>query len=282
MTATTRSMILFLFAGAIAVALAFEPLSTLVRTGTPADYYSHVSVVPAISALALFKRRKSISIGGPGSPLLGGMVLAIGIGLIITDTLVSPGLIAHAQLRALGSILILWGSFVTLFGKGAFRKALFPFGFLLFMVPLPLAIMDIAVSALVKASMGFTHLFFRALGVPFVQDGAVFRLPDFDIRIAHECSGIRSSLALLITSILAGQLFLNRPWKKIVLALAVLPVTVIKNAVRIVTLYVLSYFVDMQIIQGGFLHRSGGFLFFGLGLAALAYVLWLLRAPRAA
>ena len=92
-------------------------------------------------------------------------------------------------------------------------------------------------------------------------------------------SGIRSSLALLITSVLAGQVFLVGRWRKMLLALAVFPVTIFKNAVRIVTLYLLSYFIDMRIIQGGFLHRSGGFIFFGLGLVMLGYVLWLLRAP---
>ena len=171
---------------------------------------------------------------------------------------------------------------MALFGKEAFRKALFPFLFLVFVVPLPLAWMDHIVSALVTASIGFTHLLFRAFGVPFVQEGSVFYLPGFDIEVAQECSGIRSSLALLITSVLAGQIFLDRPWKKIVLALAVFPVTVLKNAVRIVTLYLLSYFVDMRIIQGGFLHSSGGFIFFGLGLVMLAYVLWLLGSPREA
>jgi hypothetical protein len=44
----------------------------------------------------------------------------------------------------------------------------------------------------------------------------------------------------------------------------------------------LSYFIDIRIIEGGFLHRSGGFIFFGLGLVMLAFVLWILRNPREA
>jgi exosortase/archaeosortase family protein len=95
--------------------------------------------------------------------------------------------------------------------------------------------------------------------------------------VAQECSGIRSSLALLVTTVLAGQLVLKKPGSRVLMALAVLPVAVFKNAVRIVTLYLMSYFIDMRIIKGGFLHRSGGFIFFGLGLAVLASVLWLLK-----
>ncbi|MEO0250273.1 MAG: archaeosortase/exosortase family protein, partial [candidate division WOR-3 bacterium] len=112
--------------------------------------------------------------------------------------------------------------------------------------------------------------------------GSLFQLPGFDIVVAQECSGIRSSLALLVTSVLAAQLLLDRRWKKIILALAVFPVTVLKNAIRIVTLYFLSYFVDIGFIEGGFLHRSGGFIFFGIGLVIIAMILWLLKDPRLA
>jgi exosortase len=144
---------------------------------------------------------------------------------------------------------------------------------------LPIAWMEHIVSALVAGSTGVTHLLFKALGVPFVQEGSIFYLPAFGIEVAEECSGIRSSLALVITSALAAQIFLTRPWKKIVLVLAVFPATIFKNGVRIITLYLLSYFVDMRIIEGGFLHKSGGFIFFGLGLVVLGYILWLLRDP---
>jgi exosortase len=282
MSAKTSKLILFLLAGAAAVALAFEPLHVLVSTGRPADYYSHIPFILAVSLYILFKRRKVLYRGEPSSLLLGSLVIALGLGSVLLDGFGSPGLISHAQLRAAGSILILIGSYLALFGKEPFRRALFPLLFLLFIIPLPLAWMEIIVQALVKASTGFTHILFRAFGIPFVQDGAVFYLPGFAIKVAQECSGIRSSLALLITSVLAGQIFLNRRWKMITLAVAVFPVTVLKNAVRIVTLYLLSYFVDMRIIQGGFLHRSGGFIFFGLGLVALAYVLWILGSPREA
>lgn len=277
--ARAKNAILFLLLMA-AAALSFGPLSTLVRTGRPADYYSHIPLIPVVSGWILLRRAKNLSKGETGSPLLGGAVITLGIALVIFDWSCSPGIIAHAELRAAGAILILSGAFVALFGNRAFRRGLFPFLFLAFIIPLPITWMNFIVSILVSASTGITHLLFQALGVPFVQGGAIFYLPGFDIQVAQECSGIRSSLALLITSALAGQTFLDRPWKKIVLILAVLPITVLKNAVRIVTLYLLSYFVDIRIIQGGFLHRTGGFIFFGIGLLILGYVLWLLRSLR--
>ena len=256
-----------------------RPVIELVLTGRPSDYYKHIPLIPAISAYVMYKRRRSLFRGEPGSPVSGGALIAAGLALIASDLALKPGLVGHVELVVMGAILFLAGSFLTLFGRRSFVRSLFPFLFLAFMVPLPVAWMERIVSGLVLGSMGVTHLLFNAAGVPFVQEGAIFRLPAFDIEVAQECSGIRSSIALLITSVLAGQIFLAGRWRKIALALAVIPVTILKNGIRIVLLYLLSYFVDMRIIQGGFLHRSGGFLFFGLGLVMLGYVLWLLRNP---
>jgi exosortase len=137
--------------------------------------------------------------------------------------------------------------------------------------------MERIIFALVTASTSVTTVLFKAIGVPFVQEGSIFHLPDLSLEVSRECSGIRSSLALLITTILAGHLFLKTFRKKAILALAVVPVAVFKNGLRIVSLYLLSYFIDMRFIEGSFHHRIGGSVFFGLGLVIMGLILWLLR-----
>ncbi len=274
-----RRLVIFLVCAAGAVVLTWSPLRNLVQNGRPADYYKHIPLIPIISAYILFRRKDRLFRGEPGSPILGTIAIVLSLCLFAIDVVRQPSLIGHVELAVTGAVLLLVGSFLMLFGRNAFGRALFPFFFLVFMVPLPIAWMEHIVSALVAGSMGVTHLLFTAFGVPLIREGAIFRLPGVDLEVAQQCSGIRSSLALLITSVLAGQVFLTGRWRKIALALAVFPVTIFKNGVRIATLYLLSYFVDMRIIQGGFLHKSGGFVFFGLGLVALAYVLWLLRKP---
>jgi exosortase len=279
MTSNTRKKALFLLAASAAFAVVFESLNSIVRTGRPNDYYSHIPLIPVISAYVFYARRKKMFGAGPGSLPLGIMILILGLGLFFLDRLFHPGLIDHTELRASSAILLLSGSYITIFGWRAFREWPFPFGFLLFAVPLPMMWMERIVLALVSGSTGVTFLLFKLFGVPFAQQGSIFHLPAFNVEIARECSGIRSSLALVITSILAGQIFLRKPWKRIVLVLAVIPVTILKNGLRIVILYLLSYFVDMRIIEGGFLHKSGGFLFFGLSLCIIGCLLWLLREP---
>ena len=97
------------------------------------------------------------------------------------------------------------------------------------------------------------------------------------IEVAKQCSGIRSSLGLFITAVLAGHLFLKTFQKKVVLALLVFPITVLKNGFRIVTLSSLAVYVDEKFLTQSFLHHSGGFLFYIPALLLLGIVVWWLR-----
>jgi exosortase len=267
----------FLACAAVAVAIAWGPARELFLHGRPRDYYSHIPLIPVISAYVLFSRRERLFREATRSPLPGLLLAVPGLALWAAGILREAGPVDQAGLALGGAILVLAGTFTSLYGLKSLRRASFPFLFLVFMVPLPIPWMEQVVAALVAGSTGVTHFLLKAFGVPFVQEGAIFRLPGFDLEVAEQCSGIRSSLALLITSVLAAQIFLRGPVRKLMLAVAVFPVSIFKNGVRIVALYLLSYFIDMRIIDGGFLHKSGGFLFFGLGLVVLLLVLLALR-----
>ncbi|MBE3117723.1 MAG: exosortase, partial [Candidatus Atribacteria bacterium] len=203
--------------------------------------------------------------------------VAAGVGLYVAGRFLGGELDVRASLTTLGALLFWCGAYLVLYGKNSSRRAFFPLAFLLFAVPIPALVIEKIIAVLVVGSAYMTRLLFVVFGVPFVQEGPVFHLPSFNLEVAQECSGIRSSLALFITTVLAGHIFLRKFRSQALMALAVLPVALFKNAIRIVSLYLLSYFVDIRIIAGGFLHRSGGFIFFGMGLFVLGSILWLLR-----
>jgi exosortase len=267
----------FLAATVLTLALALPPLLDLLRKTRTSEYYSHIVLIPAVSAYLIFRRRREMFRGTASAHPWGIAALAAGLGLFIAGRALISGPDVRASLTTLGALLFWCGAYLVLYGKNGSRRAVFPLAFLAFAVPIPVLAVEKVIAFLVADSTYMTRLLFTAFRVPFVQDGPVFFLPGVSIKVAQECSGIRSSLALLVTTVLAGQLVLKKPGSRVLMALAVLPVAVFKNAVRIVTLYLMSYFIDMRIIKGGFLHRSGGFIFFGLGLAVLASVLWLLK-----
>src|SRR5262249_4337133 len=120
------------------------------------------------------------------------------------------------------------------------------------------------------------EVLFNLSGAPVLREGFIFRLPKMSIEVAQECSGIRSSLALLILAVLLAHFSFRPMWKKLVFVVAGLLMMLIKNGVRIATLTLLANYVNPDFLYGK-LHRQGGIVFFLIGLALLLPVFFYLR-----
>jgi exosortase len=180
------------------------------------------------------------------------------------------------SIMTLSAVIIWLGAFACCYGVEAFRQALFPLLFLLFLVPFPTILMENTVSALQESSAEAAARLFGLAGVPVLREGFVFHLTGMSIEVAEECSGIHSAIALLLSSVVAGKLFLAAGWRRVALVLFVFPIAVMKNGLRIVTLTLLGNYVDPRILSGP-LHKQGGVPFFLLALSVLGLVIWLLR-----
>jgi exosortase C (VPDSG-CTERM-specific) len=162
------------------------------------------------------------------------------------------------------------------FGLQAVNRHKFALLFLFFMVPLPdLAVHGIEVFFQHTSAWAAAGLL-QLAGTTMVHDGLRFDLPGITLQVAEECSGIRSSLALFITSILAGHLFLTSRTNRLILALLVIPLAIIRNGFRIFTIAQLCIYVGPEMVNS-MIHRKGGPFFFGLSLIPFFLVLWWLR-----
>jgi exosortase/archaeosortase family protein len=101
-------------------------------------------------------------------------------------------------------------------------------------------------------------------------------IPGLDIEVARECSSIRSSLMLVVTTMILAHLFLRSWWRKALLITAAIPLSVAKNGLRIATIAELGTRIDPGFLSGK-LHHNGGILFFGLSVVAVGALLWVLR-----
>jgi exosortase len=152
--------------------------------------------------------------------------------------------------------------------------------FLVFMIPFPYKVMEELIIFLQKGSAEFANLLLWLSQTPYYREGFCFHLYGIDVVVAPECSGIRSGLSLFITALLAGYMFLNSWWRRVILALCVLPITMLKNGIRITTLTLLANYVDPRILESP-LHREGGIPFFILALLMMAAVFLFLRRNEA-
>jgi len=273
----TLGFLLFTTAGLL---LATKHLVALVWLSNSSEVYSYIPLIPFISAYLFWMKRKTILEQTSYSMVPGLIVSVGGVGLYGVAMMIGHFGNRGDFLSLVMGSFILWflGGFICFYGLRAFKRALFPLGFLAFMIPIPTFILDPYITALQKASAEVSYLVFKALGVPVFRNGTVFELPGLTIEVARQCSGIRSSLALILTTLLSGYLILDTITYRILFIMAVVPIAVVKNGLRIVTISLLAAYVDKIYISSHWIHRSGGIPFFIAALFLLLFpVLWGLK-----
>ena len=262
-----------------AIAAAYTPLWLLIAGIVHQESYSFVPIIPFISAYFAFRNRQKLPFEKKRASWSGFAAIGAAIFLYLagclppcTDYPVLP-----ATLLSLSCLASIVGGSALVWGWQTVRHHLFPVLFLLFAVPLPPIILGAITSYLQYGSTEVVNLIFMASGMAYIRDGCTFHFPAMTIYIAEECSGIRSTIALVIITVLAGQISLHSPWRKLILAIWVLPVSLIKNGIRIATLSFLANYVDPKYITDSILHHQGGFVFYAISLVFIFAVLAILR-----
>ncbi len=242
------------------------------------SFYSHGWLVPLASTWLIWQRRRLVQ-------AIARRPSARGLSLLL------PGLFLHALaapwdvhvVSGVGMLMTIWGLVWTLFGFSTLWSLRLPMLFLAFMVPLP-GIVLIAISFKMKlfAAMLATAVL-SLLGVPAVQAGSMIQVPGVSVMVDDTCSGLRSlislvALATLWTSLMppaAGR------WQKAGMVAASLPIALVANMVRIVTLVLVSAVYGPEMADG-FIHYGSGMVVFGVALAILAWLSRRLGRPMPA
>jgi exosortase C (VPDSG-CTERM-specific) len=280
-----RSAAGFALATGILILCFARPLYQLARFSFGNELYSHILLVPVISGYLAWLNLKSLH-GAPGSarrwalvPFLAGVAvlglyavqLSAGVQLVGEDAL------AHTTL----AFVLLFGSACCFFlGSAIVRAVAFPLGLLLFMVPLPSGWLAEIDTFLQHGSAATAHWLFDLAGTPLLFSELTFRLPGITLLVAPECSGIHSTVALLITSLVAGYVFLHSCWNRTILAAAVIPLALLRNGMRIFVIGELCVQVGPEMIHS-YIHKHGGPVFFALSLVPFfLLLLFLMKLER--
>ena len=258
------------------------PLREFVTFARQSEVHSYVLLIPFVTVYLLYIRWRHLSrelstawgyalffaLAGTG---------ALSASLYFTEL----GQNDHMTLIALSFVcFVIAGAFLFLGTKWA-RSAMFPIFFLAFMIPLPEAAVDSLENASKEASAEVANWLFLISGTPALRMGTVFQLPGISIMVAKECSGIRSSLVLVITSLLAANMFLRTTWRRALLVAAVIPLGLLRNGFRILVISLLCVHIGPEMINSP-IHRRGGPIFFVASLIPLFVMLWWLRRREVA
>jgi exosortase len=265
----------FAFLCAVSLVIGWRPLLGAYSLALHADEYTHLLLIVPICVALIFAERDVPK--ASHEPTAGGPVLLLVAILIGGCSRWLAGLPSDLQLSLGMLAVVIWwiGTFVFCFGARVARRFLFPLCFLFWLVPIPAPALNRIVTVWQQGSALSASLLFSAVGVPVAQDGIRLSIPGLSLEVAQECSSLRSSLMLVVTSMVLAHLFLRSFWRKALVVLVAIPLSIAKNGVRIFTISMLGTHVDPGFLHGN-LHRQGGIVFFLLALLAVFLLLWLL------
>jgi exosortase len=240
--------------------------------------YTYLFLIIPVSAALIFMEWRSLGRVVTLSVHGGSVLLAIAVLTSCLALVKSAGFSSDLRLSIRMLALALWwiGTFVLCFGPRAARSALFPLCFVFGLVPLPQNAVDAIVTMLQYGSAWAAYVLFSICGVPVVRDGLLLTIPGLTLQIAEACSSIRSSSMLLVTAMVLAQLLLRSPWRKALVIVLAVPLSVAKNGLRIFTIAILGTRVDPGYLTGK-LHHEGGSIFFAVVLLMVFALLWFLR-----
>lgn len=270
----------FVFLCVLSLILWWHSLVSTLGLALRRDEYEYILLILPISAvlicLELISGNAQLEPNFRSGSVL--LLLAALLGLVGSGWWGPASRLPDIQLSMSMLALVTWwiGSFVSCFGTRVFRMCVFPLCFLLWLVPFPAFALIRITSFLQQGSASAAHLLLAAAGVPVTQDGIVLSIPELTIEVTRECSSIRSSTLLWVTTMVLAQLLLRSPWHKALTMVTAIPIAVMKNGLRVFAIAMLTTRVDRGFMTGR-LHMHGGVVFFMISLVIVLALLWFLR-----
>ena len=179
-------------------------------------------------------------------------------------------------------IIIQYAFLVTLFGVAfclvgweGMRRIWIPILFLGFTIPLPSFLFNNLSAALQLISSQLGVAVIRFFGVSVFLEGNVIDLGNYRLQVVEACSGLRYLFPLMSLAFLCAYFFKGALWKRVLIFLSSIPITVLMNSFRIGVTGILVDYKGIAMAEG-FLHDfEGWFIFMGC-LGILIAEMWLL------
>jgi exosortase D (VPLPA-CTERM-specific) len=158
-------------------------------------------------------------------------------------------------------VITLYGLVLAFLGTQAFKVIAVPLLILLFMIPLPQFVVANLSTELQLLSSQIGVFVIRLFGISVFLEGNVIDLGGYKLQVAEACSGLRYLFPLMTIGFLMAYFYKGALWKRIVLFLSSIPITVFMNSLRIGIIGVTVEHWGIEMADG-FLHEFQGWMIF--------------------
>ncbi|VAW74833.1 Eight transmembrane protein EpsH / EpsI protein [hydrothermal vent metagenome] len=268
--ATSVTWIIFLVAIFLTGFIYYDGLLYLVQTWNNKEEYSHGFMIPAIALFFVWQKKDKLEqIPFEGS-LAGVFVLLFGIGLFFLGELSTLYIIIQYSF-----LVAFYGLVLTWIGWRGVKIIWAPLLLLAFMIPLPGFLYNGLSAQLQLISSDLGVWVIRLFGISVYLEGNVIDLGTFKLQVVEACSGLRYLFPLMTLGFIIAYVYQAAFWKKAVVFLSAIPITVFMNSFRIGAIGVMVEYWGQSMAEG-FLHDFEGWFVFMACLGVLLLEMLLL------
>lgn len=238
--------------------LAIPTIATLGQQVWSKEEGAHGPIVLATGLWLLWRQRDAmLAAAAPGRDWITVPVMLVCLAVYIFGRAYDYISLEVAALYGLGLALM-----YACFGVRVMMTNWFPLLYLAFLVPPPGWFMD-SLTAPLKLFVSFAATEgLQAVGIPVYREGVTLMIAQYQLLVEDACSGMNSITGLVAISLFYIYLLRNASWRYSLLLVAlVIPIAIVANIIRIVTLVLLTYFFGDAVAQG-FLHMAAGIFLF--------------------
>ncbi len=250
------------YLGAMAVSFLVAYLPTYVKLANgpwQTEQEGHAPIIMLAAAWLAWQQRAGLA-STPLSPApVAGWITLVGSLLLMSVTRSQDILMVEVFTQ----IPVLLASLLLVGGWALVRMFAFPLAFLVFSLPPPGWVMDTLTVPLKAWISDVVTKFLYSLGYPVAQNGVMIMIGSYELMVKDACSGMNSTFALSAIGIFYVYEFVDqKSWfRKLILIASIIPITILANFFRVLTLVLASYYLGVDRVEGLFHDVTGIALF---------------------
>lgn len=252
--------------GMLVAATYYRVLGKLVADWWNIPDFSHGFLVPIFAAYLVWTKRKTL-LETKIAPTWSGIALVfLGLAVLLLGVYG-----AELFLSRISLVILLAGLVLGFGGWELLRELRFPLLVLLLAIPIPFIVFNEITLPLQSLASKLSSALLPLFGVPVLREGNVIELPAMKLEVAEACSGIRSLMSLFTLAVFYGYFLDKSNLRRVLLALASIPIAIAANAMRILGTGLCVQYWDPDKALG-FFHEFSGWVMFLVSLGCLYIV----------
>ena len=247
-----------------------DSLEELTRIWETKEEYSYGYIIPFIAIFMLWQKKDVLQKLEFKGSWLGLVIALVSLCIYLMGELSTIHLLVQISF-----VFAIGGLGWSFFGVKNTSLFIIPVVILLFSIPLPPTVLNVLSAKLQLISSEIGVFIIRLFDISVYLEGNVIDLGVYKLQVVEACSGLRYLFPLMTLSFIAACFYKEKFYKRAILFISSIPITVVMNSVRIGIIGVMVEYWGPSMAEG-FLHDFEGWIVFMACTAILVFEMWLM------